>query len=80
MAARQRPRKRKQKSHRAWLLIPAIILAVMVGWLYRDEILNLATFRFKGIDFTKPPQESPEATGGITEKDRKELEKILKTR
>jgi len=52
----------------------------MVGWLYRDEILNLATFRFKGIDFTRPPQEKPAATDRITEKDRKELEKILETR
>ncbi|MDE0354259.1 MAG: hypothetical protein OXK20_01160 [Deltaproteobacteria bacterium] len=78
MATRRRPRKRRQKNHRAWLLIPAIILAVMVGWLYRDEILNLVTFRFQGIDFTTPPREtrSPDR-GGITGKDRKELEKIL---
>lgn len=80
MATRRRPPKRRQKNHRAWILIPAVILAVMVGWLYRDEILNLATFRFKGIDFTRPPQEKPAATGRITEKDRKELEKILETR
>ena len=80
MATRRRPRKRRQKDHRAWLLIPAIILAVMVGWLYRSEILNLVTFRFKGIDFTRPPREKPAVEGSITEKDRKELEKILKTR
>ncbi len=53
----------------------------MLGWLYRDEIVNLVTFRFQGIDFTTPPREtrSPER-GGITEKDRKELEKILENR
>ena len=78
MAAKRRPRKQKsRKSHRAWLIIPAIILAGMMGWLYRTEIMDLATFKFKGIDFTGPAGETP--TGGqITEGDRKELEKILK--
>lgn len=55
----------------------------MVGWLYRDEILNLATFRFQGIDFTQPPGGKPAGGKGearITEKDRKELEKILENR
>ncbi len=80
MATKRRPRKRRQKNHRAWLLIPAIILAVMLGWLYRDEIVNLVTFRFQGIDFTRPPQGGPAAGEGITEKDRKELEKILENR
>ena len=83
MATRRRQRKRKQKSHRAWLLIPAIILAVMIGWLYRNEIVNLVTFRFQGIDFTQPPGGKPANEKGesrITERERKELEKILKTR
>ena len=55
----------------------------MVGWLYRDEIVSLVTFRFQGIDFTRPPDGKPAGDKGgtrITEKDRKELEKILKTR
>ncbi|MDE0032826.1 MAG: hypothetical protein OXU75_06795 [Deltaproteobacteria bacterium] len=62
-------------------MLPVIILAVLLGWLYRDEIVNLVTFRFQGIDFTTPPREtrSPDR-GGITEKDRKELEKILENR
>ena len=78
MAAKRRSRKQKsRKGHRAWLLIPAIILAGMLGWLYRTEIMDLATFKFKGIDFTGPAGETP--TGGkINEGDRKELEKILR--
>ena len=82
-ANRKRPRTRgsKPRGRRPWLLLPVIILAVLLGWLYRDEIVNLVTFRFQGIDFTTPPREtrSPER-GGITEKDRKELEKILENR
>lgn len=82
-ANRKRPRTRGRKppGRRVWLLLPVIILAVLLGWLYRDEIVNLVTFRFKGIDFTTPPREtrSPDR-GGITEKERKELEKILETR
>jgi hypothetical protein len=76
-----RPRGRKPQGRRRWILLPAIILAVMLGWLYRDEIIDLATFRFKGIDFTGPAGETkaPEGTR-ITEKERKELEKILKSR
>ena len=80
MAARRRPRKRKQKGHRAWLIIPVIILAAMMGWLYRTEILDLATFRFKGIDFTRPVGEQTPSDSRITEKERKELEKILENR
>ncbi len=83
MATRRRQRKRRQKSHRAWLLVPAIILAVMVGWLYRNEIVSLVTFRFQGIDFTRPPGGKPAGDKGearITEKERKELEKILENR
>lgn len=77
MAAKRRPRKKPRKGHRAWLLIPAIILAGMLGWLYRTEIMDLATFKFSGFDFTGPAGETP--TGGqITEGDRKELEKILR--
>ena len=47
----------------------------------QDEIIDLATFRFKGIDFTGPAGETkpPEGTR-ITEKERKELEKILESR
>ena len=60
-----------------WLLIPALMLAGMLGWLYRTEITDLVTFKFRGIDFTGPVGETP--TGGrITEGDRKELEKILR--
>lgn len=84
-ANRKRPRKPPRKSgvrgRRRWLLLPAIILAVMLGWLYRGEIIDLATFRFKGIDFTGPAGEAraPVSTR-ITEKERKELEKILENR
>ena len=49
----------------------------MLGWLYRDEIMGLATFRFKGIDFTGPAGEAPSG-GKIKESERKELEKILR--
>ena len=78
MAAKRRSRKTtRRKGRRAWLLIPAIILAGMLGWLYRTEIMDLATFKFKGIDFTGPAGETP--TGGkIKENERKELEKILR--
>ena len=78
MAAKRRPRKKQsRKGRRAWLAIPIIILAVMLGWLYRSEITDLVTFRFRGIDFTGPAGEAP--TGGkITESERKELEKILR--
>ena len=64
-------------------MLPVIILAVLLGWLYRNEILDLVTFRFQGIDFTRPPDGKPAGGKGearITEKERKELEKILKTR
>ena len=49
----------------------------MLGWLYRDEIMDLATFRFKGIDFTGPAGEAPSGSK-IKESERKELEKILR--
>ena len=77
MATKRRSRKQtSRKGRRAWLVIPAIILAGMLGWLYRTEIMDLATFKFSGIDFTGPAGETP--TGGrITEGDRKELEEIL---
>ena len=78
-----RTRRRKPPGRRAWLLLPIIILAVLLGWLYRNEILNLVTFRFQGIDFTEPPAGKPvgdKDAAPITEKERKELEKILKTR
>ena len=78
MATKRRPRKKKsRKGHRLWLVIPIIILAAMLGWLYRSEITGLATFQFKGIDFTGPAGETP-AGGKITESERKELEKILR--
>ncbi len=80
MAARKRRTSTRRKSRqggRARLLLPVIILVVLLGWLYRHEIVDLATFRFKGIDFSQPPRESPQDSHGITEKDRKELEKIL---
>ena len=78
MAAKKNRASRKRKQGgRVWLLLPVIILAVLLGWLYRDEIMDLATFRFKGIDFTGPAGETP--TGGkIRESERKELEKILR--
>lgn len=87
MAAKRRTR--KKKSRRSWLLIPLVILAVILGWLYRDEIVGLATFQFDGIDFTRRPapekQPAPEkplppSPGGITDAERKELEKILQDR
>lgn len=81
MAAKRRTR--KKKSRRSWLLVPFIILAVVLGWLYREEIVGLATFRFDGIDFTRrPPAEKspPPSPGGITDAERKELEKILRDR
>ena len=77
MAAKRRPRKKSRKGRGAWLVIPAIILAAMLGWLYRSEIMNLATFQFRGIDFTGPAGETA-AGGKITESERKELEKILR--
>ena len=86
MAARKRRTNTRRKSRqggRAWLLLPVIILVVLLGWLYRHEIVDLATFRFKGIDFSRPPVEKPGSVKGgerITEKERKELEKILETR
>ena len=81
MATRKRPRKKKtQRGRRAWLLLPVIILAVMLGWLYRSEIVSLVTFRFKGIDFTRPPEDSARSDRRISEKERKELEKILEKR
>jgi len=77
MASKRRPRKKSRKGRRVWLLIPVLILAGMLGWLYRAEIMDLATFKFKGFDFTGPAGETP--TGGhITEGDRKELEEILR--
>lgn len=84
-ANRKRPRTRgrKPRGRRTWLLLPVIILAVLLGWLYRDEIVNLVTFRFQGIDFTRPPGQEPggdKSGQGITEKERKELEKILENR
>ncbi len=78
---RPRTRKRKPQGRRGWLLVPVIILAVMLGWLYRDEIVELVTFRFEGIDFSRRPGEnarSGQGGGGITEGERKELEKILR--
>ncbi len=81
MATRKRPRKKKaQRGRRPWLLLPVIILAVMLGWLYRNEIVSLVTFGFKGIDFTRPPEDSARSDRRISEKERKELEKILETR
>ncbi len=80
MATKRRPRKRRRKGRRAWLLIPVIILAAMMGWLYRNEIMDFASFRFKGIDFTRPLGKSPARDGRVTEKERKELEKILESR
>ena len=81
MATRKRPRKKKtQRGRRAWLLFPVIILAVMLGWLYRSEIVSLVTFDFKGIDFTRPPEDSARSDRRISEKERKELEKILEKR
>ncbi|MCY4486751.1 MAG: hypothetical protein OXF11_06490 [Deltaproteobacteria bacterium] len=83
-ANRKRPptRKRKPQGRRGWLLIPVIILAVMLGWLYRHEIVNLVSFRFEGIDFSRRPAEnarSGQGGDGITEGERKELEKILQS-
>ncbi len=86
MAAKRKrasTRRRRKQRGRAWLLLPVIILVVLLGWLYRDEIVDLATFRFRGIDFSRPPVEKPvsgEDGGRITEKDRQELEKILENR
>ncbi len=82
MATRRRLRRRtrRKRSRRAWLLVPAIILAVMLGWLYRIEIVNLATFRFSGIDFSRQPAGTSEGVAPITEKERRELEGILKNR
>lgn len=86
MAAKKRRTSTRRKSTqrgRARLLLPVIILIVLLGWLYRDEIMNLATFRFKGIDFSRPPAEKAGSGKGgerITEKERKELEKILESR
>ena len=81
-ANRRRPRTRKRKSQRrGWLLVPLIILAVMLGWLYRHEIVKLVTFQFEGIDFSRRPGESARSDHGggrITETERKELEKILR--
>ncbi len=62
-------------------MIPVVILAVMLGWLYRHEIVNLVTFRFDGIDFSRRPGENARSGQGgdrITEGERKELEKILR--
>ncbi len=59
------------------------MVAVMLGWLYRHEIVNLVTFRFAGIDFSQRPAgsaRSDKGDTGITDKDRKELEKILENR
>lgn len=78
MATKRRPGKKKRNGRRTWLLLPVIILVLMVGWLYRNEIMDLAMFRFKGIDFTRPIEEKPAGSNRITEKERKELEKILK--
>ena len=78
---RPRTRKRKPRGRRGWLLAPLIILAVMLGWLYRHEIVNLVTFRFEGIDFSRRPggnAQSGQGEGGITEGEREELEKILR--
>lgn len=60
--------------------MPLIILAVMLGWLYRQEIVKLVTFRFEGIDFSRRPGENAGSGqgSGITEGERKELEKILR--
>ena len=81
MATRKRPRKKKaQRGRRPWLLFPVIILAVMLGWLYRSEIVSLVTFGFKGIDFTRPPEDSGRSDKRISERERKELEKILEKR
>lgn len=80
---RPRTRRRKPQGRRRWLLLPVIILAVMLGWLYRQEVMNLVTFRFAGIDFSQRPAgsvRSDKGDTGITEKDRKELEKILENR
>lgn len=81
-ANRRRPRTRNRKpQRRGWLLVPLIILAVMLGWLYRQEIVKLVTFRFEGIDFSRRPGEtagSGQGGGRITEGERKELEKILR--
>ena len=83
-ANRRRPRKRpgKPKGRGIWLLLPVIILAVMLGWLYRQEIVNLVGFRFEGIDFSRRPGDGAAHGGkggsGITEGERKELEKILR--
>ena len=81
MAAKRRTR--KKKSRRSWLLVPLVILAVVLGWLYREELVGLATFRFDGIDFTRrpaPEETPPPGPGGITDAERKELEKILQDR
>ena len=86
MAAKRRrtsTRRKKPQGGRAWLLLPVLILVVLLGWLYRDEIVDLATFRFKGIDFSRPPVEKPVSGKGgkrITEKERQELEKLLENR
>ena len=79
-ANRKRPRTRKRKPQgwRGWLLLPVIILAVMLGWLYRHEIVSLVAFRFDGIDFSRRPGENAQGGGRITEGERKELEKILR--
>lgn len=78
---RPRTRKRKPQGRRGWLVVPVIILAVMLGWLYRHEIVNLVTTRLEGIDFSRRPGEdvrSGQGGGRITEGERKELEKILR--
>lgn len=82
-ASRKRPqtRKRKPQGRRGWLLVPVIILAVMLGWLYQEELVKLVTFRFDGIDFSRRPGENARSGQGgdrITEGERKELEKILR--
>ena len=80
MATKKRSRKKTRKGCRARLLLPVIILALLMGWLYRSKIMDLVTFRFKGSDFTRPPVEDSRRDGRITERDRKELEKILENR
>lgn len=80
MAARRPRRRKKQRGCLVWLLVPLLILAAMAAWLYRNELMDLASFRFRGIDFTRPPGEAPPPDEGVTEKERKELEKILEGR
>ncbi len=82
-ASRKRPyaRTRKSRGRRGCLWIPLIVLAMMLGWLYRYEIANLVGFEFGASDFSRRSEEKSRigrSGNGITEEERKELEKLLR--